>query len=123
MLENSIFSCYCQDLIPIGLDGSNLVNNNVNTVSLARTYWGIPSSSFEIPPSPVRPAASGVQDGIAPNLSGLRRYSPIRPRQTHSITPLEFLRSFAITLIRNIYFLLFQKIETIAETLYYIAPC
>ena len=33
------------------------------------------------------PAASGVQDDIAPNLSGLRRYSPIRPCQTHSITP------------------------------------
>ena len=48
MLENSIFFGNCQDLIPIGLDGSNLVNNNVNTVSLARTYWGIPSSSFEI---------------------------------------------------------------------------
>ena len=26
---------------------SNSINNNVNTVSLARTYWGIPSSSFE----------------------------------------------------------------------------
>ena len=36
--------------------GSNLLNNNVITVSLARMYRGIPSSSFEIgaiPPSPV----------------------------------------------------------------------
>ena len=46
-----------------------------------------PSRLGAIPPSPVRPAASGVQDGIAPNLSGLRRYSPIRPRQT---TPLYY---------------------------------
>ena len=37
---------------------------------------------------PRRPAASGDQDGIGPHLSGLRRYSPICPRQTHSITPL-----------------------------------
>ena len=36
--------------------GSNLLNYNVITVSLARMYRGIPSSSFEIeaiPPSPV----------------------------------------------------------------------
>ena len=44
------------------LVGSNLLNNNVSTVSLARTYRGIPSSSFEIeaiPPSPVGLKASG----------------------------------------------------------------
>ena len=38
------------------LVGSNLLNYNVITVSLARMYRGIPSSSFEIeaiPPSPV----------------------------------------------------------------------
>ena len=27
------------------VDGSNFFDNNVNTVSLARTYWGIPSES------------------------------------------------------------------------------
>ena len=47
---------------------SNLLNYNVNTMSLARTYWGIPSSSFEmgaIPPSPVG-FASGLRGDIAP---------------------------------------------------------
>ena len=91
MLENSMLFCYCQDLIPIGLDGSNLVNNNVNTVSLARTYWGIPSSSFEIEGNTTLPrSAYGLRGSgmvLTPNLSGLRHYSPIRPRQTHGITP------------------------------------
>ena len=53
---------------------SNLLNYNVNTMSLARTYWGIPSSSFEmgaIPPSPVG-FASGCRGSIASHLSGLR---------------------------------------------------
>ena len=66
---------------------SNLLNYNVNTMSLARTYWGIPSSSFEmgaIPPSPVG-FASGCRGSIASHLSGLRWYSPIDPRQTHGI--------------------------------------
>ena len=51
-----------------GLSGSNLPNNNVNAMSLARTHWPMPSSSFEmgaIPPSPVG-FASGLRDGIAP---------------------------------------------------------
>ena len=69
----------------------NSINNNVNTVSLARTYWGIPSLSFEIGGNTTLPRSAyglrGSGGGIAPNLSGLRRYSPIRPRQTHSITP------------------------------------
>ena len=89
MLENSIFFCYCQDLIPIGLDGSNLVNNNVNTVSLAWTYWGIPSSSFGIGGNTTLPRSAyglwGWGGGIDPNLSGLRQYSPICPRQMHDI--------------------------------------
>ena len=43
--------------------GFNSINNNVNTVSLARTYWGIPSSSFEIGGNTtlLRPTASGVR--------------------------------------------------------------
>ena len=44
------------------LDGFNLPSNNVNTMSLARTYPGIPSSSYEmggaIPPSRVGPEMS-----------------------------------------------------------------
>ena len=62
-------------------------------MSLARTYWGIPSSSFEmgaIPPSPVG-FASGCRGSIASHLSGLRWYSPIRPRQTHGILSMYFL--------------------------------
>ena len=58
---------------------SNLPNNNVNTVSLARTHWPMLSSSFEIG------FTSRVRAGIAPNLSGLRRHWPVRPRQTHGI--------------------------------------
>ena len=47
---------------------SNLPNNNVKAVSLARTHRPMPSSSLEmgaIPPSPVG-FASGLRDGIAP---------------------------------------------------------
>ena len=47
--------------------------------------------------------ASGERDGIAPNLSGLRRYSPIRPRQTHGILsiliPLEYMNSALLNAI------------------------
>ena len=75
------------------LDGSNFFDNNVNTVSLARTYWGIPSSSFEIGGNTTLPrSAYGLRGSgvvLTPNLSGLRQYSPIRPRQTHSITPVQ----------------------------------
>ena len=50
------------------LSGSNLPNNNVNAMSLARTHWPMPSLSFEmgaIPPLPVN-FASGLRDGITP---------------------------------------------------------
>ena len=60
-------------------------------MSLARTYWGIPSSSFEIGGNTTLPrSACGLRGSgwYCPHLSGLRRYSPICPRQTHSITPL-----------------------------------
>ena len=85
------------------LDGFNLPSNNVNTMSLAWTYWGIPRDWGAIPPSPVgpemsqyKPPAFGrrfvltfqglrVLDGIAPPISW---YSPIRPRQTHGILSL-----------------------------------
>ena len=43
--------------------GHNLLNNNVNAMHLARTYWGIPSESWEIGgqyhPDPRRPQADG----------------------------------------------------------------
>ena len=42
--------------------GFNLHNNNVNAMHLARTYWGIPSSSFEI----------GGQYHLPPSACGLR---------------------------------------------------
>ena len=61
-------------------------------MSLAWTYQGIPSSSFEIGGNTTllrRPTASGDRDGIAPNLSGLRRYSPICVRQMHGIPPIQ----------------------------------
>ena len=48
------------------LVASNLFNNYVITVSLARTYRGIPSSSFEIeaiPPSPVGFTSGNVTQG------------------------------------------------------------
>ena len=40
------------------LDGFNLPSNNVNTMSLARTYRGIPRDWGAIPPSPVGPEMS-----------------------------------------------------------------
>ena len=63
-------------------------------MSLARTYWGMPSSSFEIGGNTTLPRSAyglrGSGGGIDPILSGLRWYSPIRPRQTHGITPFCF---------------------------------
>ena len=63
------------------------------------------------------PTASGVQDGIAPNLSGLRRYSPICPRQMHgTIPPLfscstNYIVAVVIVLIFSIlHFYLLQKL-------------
>ena len=68
---------------------SNSINNNVNTVSLARTYWGIPSSSFEIGGNTTFPRSAyglrGSGGGIAPILEGRRWFSPIRPSQTHGV--------------------------------------
>ena len=63
---------------------SSWINNNVNTVLLARTYWGIPSSFFEIGVQ-YRPPAFGRRSILNPNFSEFRWYSPIRPRQMHSI--------------------------------------
>ena len=51
---------------------------------LARTYWGIPSSFFEIGVK-YSPRACGPQAILNPNFSEFRWYSPIRPCQTHSI--------------------------------------
>ena len=74
------------------LDGFNLPSNNVNTMSLARTYRGIPRDWGAIPPSPVspemkqyKPPAFGrrfvlpfqglrVLGGIAPQSLGIPRY-------------------------------------------------
>ena len=52
------------------LVASNLINNNVSAVSLARTHRPMPSSSLEmgaIPPSPVG-CTSGLRDDITPSL-------------------------------------------------------
>ena len=54
-------------------------------MSLARTYWGIPSSFFEIGVQ-YGPPACGRRSVLDSNFSEFRRYSPIRPRQTHGIT-------------------------------------
>ena len=79
--------------------GFNLLNNNVNAMHLARTYWGIPSSSFEIGGNTTLPRSAyglrGSGGGIDPILSGLRWYSPIRPRQTRSITPFDKTKDIA----------------------------
>ena len=60
-----------------------------NTVSLARTFWGIPSESWEIGVNTNRrtPEAVGQtgEGGISSNLKGQRRYSPICPNQTHGV--------------------------------------
>ena len=70
------------------LSGSNWINNNVNTVRLARTYWGIPSSFFEIEVQ-YGPPAFGRRSILNLNFSEFRWYSPIRPRQTHSILSIQ----------------------------------
>ena len=51
---------------------------------LAWTYWGIPSSFFEIGVQ-YGLRACGPQSILNPNFSEFRWYSQIRPRQTHSI--------------------------------------
>ena len=56
-------------------------------MSLARTYRGIPSSVFEIAVQ-YGPPAYGRRSILNNNFSDFRWYSPICPRQTHSITPL-----------------------------------
>ena len=63
------------------LSGSNQINNNVNTVRLARTYWGIPSSFFEIEVQ-YGPPAFGRRSILNHNFSEFRWYSPIRPHLT-----------------------------------------
>ena len=78
--------------------GFNLLNNNVNTVSLARTYWGIPSSFFEIGVQ-YGPPACGRRSVLDSNFSEFRRYSPIRPRQTHGITSLLFSKLEAYSVL------------------------
>ena len=77
-------------LIIIFVLGSNWIDNNVNTVRLAWTYWGIPSSFFEIGIQ-YGLRACGPQSILKPNFSEFRWYSPIRPRQTHSIPSLSLL--------------------------------
>ena len=52
-----------------------------NTVFFLRD-WG------PIPPSPVGLRPPGIRMVLAPNLSGLRWYSPICPRQMHGIPPI-----------------------------------
>ena len=59
----------------------------MNTVRLARTYWEIPSSFFEIGVK-YGPRACGSRSILNPNFSEFRWYFPIRPRQTHSILSL-----------------------------------
>ena len=51
-----------------GLSGSNLPNNNVNAMSLARTHWPMPSESWEMGAIPSRsPEAKPTgEGGIAP---------------------------------------------------------
>ena len=56
----------------------------MKTVCLARTYWEIPSSFFEIGVK-YGPRACGSRSILNPNFSEFRWYFPIRPRQTHSI--------------------------------------
>ena len=51
--------------------GSNLLNNNVNTVSLSRTHRGMQTSSSEIRVQ-YRPPACGRRSILDPNFSGFR---------------------------------------------------
>ena len=85
------------------LDGFNLPSNNVNTMSLARTYPGIPSSRLEGQYHPHLSALKWANTNLRPSavgsychfrasgfrvvlpLQSLGRYSWIRPRQTHGI--------------------------------------
>ena len=60
----------------------------MKTVRLAQTYWGIPSSFFEIWVK-YNPWACGSRAILNPNFSEFRWYSPIRPRQTHSILSIQ----------------------------------
>ena len=58
---------------------------------LSAANWGTIRTSGLRPSVHIEPqfAASRVQDGIAPNLSGLRRYFLIHPHQTHGIPPIQ----------------------------------
>ena len=56
--------------------GSTLANNNVNTVSLARTYWGIPSSSFEIGGNTTLPCQLQIGIQYGPSAYGRRSILP-----------------------------------------------
>ena len=72
--------------------GFNLLNNNVNAMHLARTYWGIPSSSFEI----------GGQYHLPPSACGLRGsgwYWPPISQDSDGIPQYVLARCMAFTLL------------------------
>ena len=72
----------------------NLLNNNVNAMHLARTYWGIPSSSFEIGGQyHLPPSACGLQ-GSGWYWPPISQYSPICPCQMHGIPPMQQIHAF-----------------------------
>ena len=101
LVECKLYVCLGFLIIIIVL-GSNWIDNNVNTVRLAWTYWGIPSSFFEIGVQ-YGPRACGSRSILNPNFSEFRWYFPIRPRQTHSILSILTLRiPFSTCFIGNV---------------------
>ena len=86
--------------------GSNLLNNNVNTVSLARTHRPMPSSFFEIGGNTplARRLRLRVSGWYCPHLSGLRWHWPVRPRQTHGILSLLLTKLEAYSVQQGMHF-------------------
>ena len=70
-LDNFLEFYNISQYFTVFVKGFNLLNNNVNTVSLARTHRGMQTSSFEIRVQ-YGPPACGRRSILDPNFSGFR---------------------------------------------------